>query len=43
MKEEDSKDAKKDIVTKILDKTWALEIDKVPTGEKLLSFGSKKK
>jgi len=43
MKEEDSKDTKKAIVEKILDKTWALEIDKLPTGEKLLSFGSKKK
>ena len=37
-----SDDAKKAIVEKILDKSWALELDTLPSDKKLLSFGSKK-
>lgn len=42
MQASSSDDVKKAIIDKILDKTWALEQEVLPTGKPLLSFGSQK-
>jgi hypothetical protein len=41
--ERDADSTKKAIVEKVLDKLWVLDLDKLPVGKKLLSFGSKNK